>query len=191
MYSKIKWQVLYSIFPTPRLGYEWWEPAVLQCGGDMWQGLGATCPLTTPCLSGFPRAVSKPGSQHSSCPALPPRELWDHVPSPWCPCPGRCAMTHSYWLTSLRGPLAHPAPSHMQLSRILAQIFSPTVIRCMWSCMIIHLWSSTETENCRACLIREVSSLNLKHTCKVRALWLQCISYTSVNPNTISVLYWK
>lgn len=99
-------------------------------GGDMWQGLGAPCPLMSPCLPGFPRALSDPGSLHWSCPALPLCELWDRVPSLWCPCPARCAMTHRCCLTSLKGPLALPAAWHMQPSRILARILSPIKIRC-------------------------------------------------------------
>lgn len=47
--------------------------------GDMWQDLGATCPLTSPCLPGFPRAGSVPGSQHWSCPVLPPWELGERL----------------------------------------------------------------------------------------------------------------
>lgn len=49
-------------------------------------------------------------------------------------------------VTSLTGPLALPALWHTQPSAILAWILSPTAIKWLWSCMMIHLWSSTETQ---------------------------------------------
>lgn len=137
-------------FSLPRLGYEWWEPALLQCG--------VTQCVTSVTRSEATRSLMSPHPvwllQGCVWPWLPalvqsysPSLLQSYqVPSLWCPCPARCTMTHSYWLSSLQGPLALSAPWHMKPSRILAQIFSPTVIRCIWSCMMIHLQSSTEAQ---------------------------------------------
>lgn len=151
-------------FSLPSLGYRWSESSLLQCEGDMWQGPWATCSFTPPCLSGFPRVVSDPRSQH--CPAL---------------LLGRCgAMTHLCdvlalpdipWPTAPGSPPSRGHEPSLHLGTHSPAGFYHKYLVPQWWGACDHVWWSViihwNTENCRACLICEVSSVNLKHSSEI------------------------